>query len=148
MSFITQRIEGKGHETLQNLSSEQKRVINDFGSWEKFMHQYGLKPFDSDDVDEGIAILNGLVEIDRREGRDGVAPGAGQPAENNQGVFQCFEDGFAVDGKRYDITDPEQVKILKQYGGWDQFTWAHGLKAIDVGPALELLHKMVTENKK
>ncbi|KAK0470331.1 uncharacterized protein EV420DRAFT_1634759 [Desarmillaria tabescens] len=38
-----------------------------FGGYNNFMHSYGLKPWDMDDVEEGKAILEMFKEQDRLE---------------------------------------------------------------------------------
>lgn len=38
-----------------------------FGGWVGFMHSFGLKPTDSDDVEEGRSILEGFKKVDRME---------------------------------------------------------------------------------
>ncbi|KAJ5409103.1 hypothetical protein N7509_002986 [Penicillium cosmopolitanum] len=44
------------------LTPEERAVIKTYGSWTNFMQSYGLKPWDDDDVQEGMAILRGLVQ--------------------------------------------------------------------------------------
>lgn len=39
----------------------------DFGGFNNFMHSYGLKPYDHNDIQEGKAIIEGFREQDRYE---------------------------------------------------------------------------------
>ena len=39
----------------------------DFGSFHKFMHSYGLKPWNDDDVQEATAIIQAFKDQDRYE---------------------------------------------------------------------------------
>lgn len=39
----------------------------DFGGFNNFMHSYGLKPWDHDDIQEGKAIIQAFREHDREE---------------------------------------------------------------------------------
>lgn len=52
-----------------NASSDGGRSNNSyyapFGGWQGFMHSYGLKPWNDDDVAEGRAILEGMKAADR-----------------------------------------------------------------------------------
>ena len=41
-----------------------------FGGYNNFMHSYGLKPWDDDDVQEGKAIIEAFKEADRQEWED------------------------------------------------------------------------------
>lgn len=38
-----------------------------FGGWQGFMHSYGLKPWDDDDVQEGHAIVDAMKRHDRHD---------------------------------------------------------------------------------
>lgn len=42
-------------------------TIFDFGGFNNFMHSYGLKPWDHDDIQEGKAIIQGFRDQDRYE---------------------------------------------------------------------------------
>lgn len=43
------------------------QYYKDFGGFNNFMHSYGLKPSDHDDIQEGKAIIEGFREQDRYE---------------------------------------------------------------------------------
>ncbi|KIY68987.1 hypothetical protein CYLTODRAFT_453019 [Cylindrobasidium torrendii FP15055 ss-10] len=59
--------------TTQNSSNGEYKersnnsYYNDFGGWQNFMHSYGLKPWDHNDVEEGKSILAAMKEQDRYE---------------------------------------------------------------------------------
>jgi len=38
-----------------------------FGGWPRWMHSHGLNPWNSDDVEEGKAILEGYKALDREK---------------------------------------------------------------------------------
>ncbi|KAL4793817.1 hypothetical protein BDV19DRAFT_390798 [Aspergillus venezuelensis] len=43
------------------LSPAEREVVRSYGGWMNFLFSYGLKPWDWEDVDEGLAILKGLA---------------------------------------------------------------------------------------
>ena len=43
------------------------QYYKDFGGFNNFMHSYGLKPWNDDDIQEGKAIIEGFRQQDRYE---------------------------------------------------------------------------------
>ncbi|KAK0214138.1 hypothetical protein IW262DRAFT_300413 [Armillaria fumosa] len=48
-------------------SKSNNSYYESFGGYNNFMHSYGLKPWDMDDVEEGKAIIQMFKEQDRLE---------------------------------------------------------------------------------
>jgi hypothetical protein len=47
------------------LSPEERNIVKSYGGWTQFMHSFGLKPWDFDEIDEGKRILEGFVADDK-----------------------------------------------------------------------------------
>jgi hypothetical protein len=60
----------KGSESEQYVPRSNNSIYSSFGGWSGFMHSYGLKPWDLDDVEEGKRIVEGLKAIDRQDWED------------------------------------------------------------------------------
>jgi hypothetical protein len=48
-------------------SVPQNPIYDSFGGWDNFMISYGLKPWDDDDIEEGIAIVEAMEEGDKHD---------------------------------------------------------------------------------
>lgn len=46
------------------LTPAERAIVKSYGGWTSFMQSFGLKPWDSDDAEEGKRILEGFVEQD------------------------------------------------------------------------------------
>ncbi|KAL4965350.1 uncharacterized protein BDV14DRAFT_200050 [Aspergillus stella-maris] len=44
------------------LTPAERTVVRSYGGWTNFLFSYGLKPWDQEDADEGLAILKGLAQ--------------------------------------------------------------------------------------
>ncbi|KAJ5764635.1 hypothetical protein N7533_003316 [Penicillium manginii] len=49
------------------LTPEERAIVKSYGSWTNFMQSFGLKPWDFDDVDEGMAILRAFTQPEEEE---------------------------------------------------------------------------------
>lgn len=47
-----------------SLSPGARAVVKSYGGWTNFMNSFGLKPWNSEDVDEGKAIAEGMAAED------------------------------------------------------------------------------------
>jgi hypothetical protein len=56
--------------------SKYQTIKEGWGNWPNFMASYGLKTWDQDDVDEGNAILEHMMEEDRRASNEAKAAGS------------------------------------------------------------------------
>jgi hypothetical protein len=57
----------KASESEQYVPPSNNSIYRPFGGWPGFMHSYGLKPSDPDDVEEGKRIVEGLKAIDKQD---------------------------------------------------------------------------------
>ena len=57
----------KGSEPEQYVPPSTNSIYAPFGGWPGFMHSYGLKPSDLDDVEEGKRIVEGFKAIDKQD---------------------------------------------------------------------------------
>ena len=55
----------KGHST-QYVPKSNADIYRPFGGWPGFMHSYGLKTWNTDDVEEGKQIVEAFKEQDKR----------------------------------------------------------------------------------
>ncbi|KXN81851.1 hypothetical protein AN958_03620 [Leucoagaricus sp. SymC.cos] len=62
---------GGGGGTTNNNSRSDYSYYKDFGGYYNFMHSYGLKPYDDNDVQEGKAIIEAFREHDSSEAQEG-----------------------------------------------------------------------------
>ncbi|KAK5807022.1 hypothetical protein VI817_001280 [Penicillium citrinum] len=46
------------------LTPEQRTIVKQYGGWTAFMQCFGLKPWEDDDVQEGLAILRAFATDD------------------------------------------------------------------------------------
>ncbi|KAJ5193510.1 hypothetical protein N7449_009652 [Penicillium cf. viridicatum] len=44
------------------LTPAERAIVKSYGGWTSFMHCFGLKPWDSDDAEEGKRILEVFVQ--------------------------------------------------------------------------------------
>jgi hypothetical protein len=63
MPNSTTQKNARGHDDVRSNNSYYKP----FGGWVGFMHSYGLKPSDDDDVEEGKRIIEAFKEQDRQD---------------------------------------------------------------------------------
>ncbi|TFK22442.1 hypothetical protein FA15DRAFT_671486 [Coprinopsis marcescibilis] len=49
----------------QHVPPSNNSIYGPYGGWTGFMHSYGLKPWDNDDVEEAKAILAEMKKMDR-----------------------------------------------------------------------------------
>ena len=52
-------------DTAQYIPPSNADIYRSFGGWHGFMHSYGLKPSNLDDVEEGKQIVEKMKEHDR-----------------------------------------------------------------------------------
>ena len=52
-------------ESEQYIPQSNDAIYETFGGWDNFMNSYGLKPWDEDDVDQGMAIVEAMREGDK-----------------------------------------------------------------------------------
>jgi hypothetical protein len=57
----------KASESEQYVPTSNNSIYSSFGGWEGFMHSYGLKPWDLDDVEEGKMIVEAFKAYDKHE---------------------------------------------------------------------------------
>jgi hypothetical protein len=60
----------KGSQSDQYVPQSSNSIHQSFGGWNNFMHSYGLKPWDVDDVQEGERIVEAMKEIDKQDWED------------------------------------------------------------------------------
>ncbi|KID85674.1 Extracellular metalloproteinase 3 [Metarhizium guizhouense ARSEF 977] len=49
------------------LTKAERQICKEYGGWTNFMQSMGLKPWESDDADEGKAILAAFARRDKEE---------------------------------------------------------------------------------
>ncbi|EPS26164.1 hypothetical protein PDE_01100 [Penicillium oxalicum 114-2] len=45
------------------LTPAQRTIVKSYGGWSMFLHSYGLKPWNEDDAEEGLRILEALADM-------------------------------------------------------------------------------------
>ncbi|KAF7718687.1 Uncharacterized protein PECH_001466 [Penicillium ucsense] len=46
------------------LTPAQRSIVKSYGGWTMFLRSFGLKPWNTEDAEEGLRILNALVKDD------------------------------------------------------------------------------------
>jgi hypothetical protein len=49
------------------LSPAERAIVKSYGGWTQFMMSFGLKPWESDDAEEGKRILEGFTEYSEED---------------------------------------------------------------------------------
>ncbi|KAJ5669732.1 hypothetical protein N7462_010802 [Penicillium macrosclerotiorum] len=53
------------------LTPAERTIVKSYGGWTSYMHSFGLKPWDMDDIDEGKRIVEAFVQDDNdAKGKD------------------------------------------------------------------------------
>ena len=60
--------QGKGGNSQQSATKSSYAIHQSYGGSNNFMHSYGLKPWNHDDVQEGKAIVEAMKDADRQGG--------------------------------------------------------------------------------
>nr|XP_019012814.1 uncharacterized protein I206_02310 [Kwoniella pini CBS 10737]OCF51595.1 hypothetical protein I206_02310 [Kwoniella pini CBS 10737] len=45
----------------------EKEIVKSYGGWTNFMHCFGLKPWEFDDIDEALSIVKQLARNDDKQ---------------------------------------------------------------------------------
>lgn len=53
--------------TAPSLTPAERAIVKSFGSWSDFMISYGLKPHDTDDIEEAHSIVKSMAAMDEPE---------------------------------------------------------------------------------
>ena len=86
--------------------TSRESVYDSYGGYENFMHSFGLKPWDADDVEEGQRIAESMIAQDEED----------------------EEDAHNLDE---DASDACQGSIYDSFGGYENFMHSYGLKPWD-----------------
>lgn len=81
-------------------------IYDSYEGYENFMHSFGLKPWDADDVEEGQRIAESMLAEDE---------------EDEEGAYNQNEDG-SYRGKG---------SVYHSFGGYENFMHSYGLKPWD-----------------
>ncbi|TYJ52012.1 hypothetical protein B9479_007388 [Cryptococcus floricola] len=61
------------------LTQGEKAVVKDYGGWTNFMHSMGLKPYDSEDAQEAVAIARAFApDFAQHQASQGQGQGQGK----------------------------------------------------------------------
>ncbi|CAL1704117.1 unnamed protein product [Somion occarium] len=140
-------------------------VDEDYGSYEDFMHSYGLKPWDADDIEEASQIAKVIEENTwKREAKGGSKPSSSRnppyqvPSDSSSSRFPAEKSSASTSQKQPAVPNPLSEQDIPlhtdagfssydSFGGYENFMHSYGLKPwedddIEEGQAIaEVLEK-------
>jgi hypothetical protein len=63
--------ENNAGQSEQYVPQSNDAIYESFGGWDNFMNSYGLKPWDDDDIKDGMAIVEAIREGDKSDWEEG-----------------------------------------------------------------------------